>query len=152
MANPTIRLNRSEETREKAATKVSWRPAHDLPTPTPQDGYVFNWKRASMMGTPDPANMAKARREGWEPCRAEDHPEMSSDFAAFGLKPTGLIEIGGLVLCKTTVEMDRARNEYFENLTRANTIAVDNNFMRENDPRMPLFKEHRAKVTFREDE
>jgi len=26
--------------------------------------------------------------------------------------------------------------------------AVDNNFMRENDPRMPLFNERKSKVTF----
>jgi hypothetical protein len=92
--------------------------------------------------------MAKARREGWEPCKAEDHPEMLSDFAAFGLQATGIIEIGGLVLCKSTVENARARKAYYENATLAQTQAVDQNFLRENDPRMPLFKESRTKVSF----
>lgn len=142
------RTPRAADTREKEQRPVSWRPAHDLPTPAPQDGYEFHWKRASMMGQADPGNMAKARREGWEPCKAEDHPELVSDFAAFGLKPTGLIEIGGLVLCKTTVETVQARKNYYENLTQANTAAVDQNFMRENDPRMPLFRESKSRVSF----
>jgi len=142
------RTQRTNETREKEVRQVSWKPAHDLPTPQPRDGYEFRWVRASMMGTADPANMAKARREGWEPCKSEDHPEMVSDFAAFGLKPAGIIEIGGLVLCKSTAENIAARTAYYENMTHRQAEAVDNNFMRENDPRMPLFKESRSKVSF----
>lgn len=143
------RAQRAQETRAKTEVRIdSWRPAHDLPVPTPQDGYVFHWKRVSMAGTSDPANMAKARREGWEPCKAEDHPEMMSDFVSFGLTPTGIIEIGGLVLCKSTVENAKARKDYYEGQTRSQTLAVDNNFMRENDPRMPLFKESKSKVSF----
>ncbi len=148
MANVIDRTPRTNETREKEVRPVSWKPAHDLPTPAPQDGYMFHWKRVSMMGTADPANMAKARREGWEPCKAEDHPEMLSDFAAFGLKPQGLIEIGGLVLCKSTVENAKSRKAYYEGQTQAQTQAVDQNFMRENDPRMPLFRESKSRVSF----
>jgi hypothetical protein len=148
MANVIDRTPRTNETREKEVRPVSWKPAHDLPTPAPQDGYVFHWKRVSLLGTADPANMAKARREGWEPCKAEDHPEMLSDFAAFGLKPQGLIEIGGLVLCKSTVENAKARKAYYESHTHAQTQAVDQNFMRENDPRMPLFRESKSRVSF----
>lgn len=143
------RSQRSNETRETEVRAASWRPAHDLPVPEPQDGYKFRWIRAAMMGTPDPANMARARREGWTPCKASDHPEISSDFKAFGLAPTtDIIEIGGLVLCKTTAENATARTEYYEDLTHRNTVAVDHNFMRENDPRMPLFREGKSKVTF----
>lgn len=148
MANVIDRTPRTNETREKEVRPVSWKPAHDLPTPAPQDGYVFHWKRVSLLGNADPANMAKARREGWEPCKAEDHPEMLSDFAAFGLKPQGLIEIGGLVLCKSTVENAKARKAYYEGQTHAQTQAVDQNFMRENDPRMPLFRESKSRVSF----
>ena len=149
MANVQIdRAPRATETREKEVRPVSWKPAHDLPAPDPQDGYVFHWKRVAMMGVPDPANMAKAKREGWIPCQAEDHSELLSDFAAFGLAPQGLIEIGGLVLCKTTVENSNARKEYYANMSRASVESVDNNFLRENDPRMPLFSEKASKVSF----
>ena len=156
MANqiPDIRKPRGTDNREldTRATEVrqqSWRPAHDLPIPNPIDGYAFRWVRAAMMGTPDPANMAKARREGWVPCKASDHPEISADFKAFGLAPENdLIEIGGLVLCKTTRDIADQQRAYYEEMTSRQTQSVDNNFLRENDPRMPLFKENRSKVSF----
>lgn len=143
------RKPRSTETRETEARQASWKPAHDLPVPDPIDGYGFRWIRISMMGTPDPANMAKARREGWVPCKASDHPEISSDFAAFGLAPSSdLIEIGGLVLCKAPRELLDQRDAYYADMTQKQTQSVDNNFMRDNDPRMPLFREGKSKVSF----
>ena len=60
----------------------------------------------------------------------------------------GNIEIGGLLLCKAPVEIMDARNEYFRTQTQKQTLAVDNNLMKENDPRMPLFKESKSTVTF----
>ena len=113
------RKPRSTETRETEVRQQSWKPAHDLPVPEPVDGYGFRWVRVAMLGNPDPANMAKARREGWVPCKAADHPEISQDFAAFGLAPSSdLIEIGGLVLCKASVETIKARDTYFQDFTR----------------------------------
>ena len=119
MANVQIdRTRRTEATRESETRQVSWKPAHDLPVPEPIDGYGFRWIRVAMMGTPDPANMARARREGWVPCKAADHPEISQDFAAFGLAPASdLIEIGGLVLCKAPTEMLDQRNAYYADMT-----------------------------------
>jgi hypothetical protein len=58
------------------------------------------------------------------------------------------IEIGGLLLCKTPSEMVGQRNEFYQKQTDAQMHSVDNNFMRENDSRMPLFKERQSKVTF----
>lgn len=143
------RKARTSETREKEVRQSSWKPAHDLPVPNPIDGYVFRWVRVSMMGQADPANMAKARREGWVPCKASDHPEISSDFAAFGLAPSSdLIEIGGLVLCKTSLENMDSRKDYYDDITQKQAQSVDSNFMRENDPRMPLFREGRSKISF----
>ena len=143
------RTARSTATREKEVRQVSWKPAHDLPVPNPIDGYAFRWIRSSMMGTPDPANVARARREGWVPCKASDHPEISADFSAFGLAPENdLIEIGGLILCKTAQENLNQQKAYYEDFTQRQTQSVDNNFLRENDPRMPLFREGRSKVSF----
>ena len=77
------------------------------------------------------------------------HPEISADFSAFGLAPENdLIEIGGLILCKTTKENLDQQKAYYEDFTQRQTQSVDNNFLRENDPRMPLFKEGRSKVSF----
>jgi hypothetical protein len=40
------------------------------------------------------------------------------------------------------------RKEYFAQKNRAQIESVDNNFMRENDPRMPLFREKQSKTSF----
>jgi hypothetical protein len=58
------------------------------------------------------------------------------------------IEIGGLLLCKTPVEFIEQRNEHFNKQTQAQTEAVDNNLMRQSDPRMPLFNERKSTTSF----
>jgi hypothetical protein len=40
------------------------------------------------------------------------------------------------------------RSNYYAKITKDNMDAVDNNFMRENDPRMPLFAEKKSKTSF----
>jgi hypothetical protein len=44
--------------------------------------------------------------------------------------------------------MVEQRNEYYTQQSRAQMNSVDNNLMRENDPRMPLFNERKTNVTF----
>jgi hypothetical protein len=58
------------------------------------------------------------------------------------------IEIGGLLLCKTPSEFVKQRNDYYAAQAQAQAIAIDNNFMRENDPRMPLFQERKSSTSF----
>jgi hypothetical protein len=58
------------------------------------------------------------------------------------------VVIGGLMLCKTPTEFVDQRNAYFQQQTDNQTNSVDNNFMRESDPRMPLFKERKSSVSF----
>ena len=52
------------------------------------------------------------------------------------------------MLCKAPDEMIEERNDYYNNQAKSQMDSVDNNFMRENDPRMPLFNERKTKVTF----
>jgi hypothetical protein len=102
-----------------------------------------------MGGQNDPKNMAAARREGWVPCKIVDHPEFAEDLAAFGVSSSDdIIEIGGLVLCKTSAELVAQRSQYYDNLTHQNTVAVNNNFMREQDARMPMFNESSSSAKF----
>jgi len=67
---------RNLETRENDIRDMPWEPASLLPDPDSQDGWVFRWIRTSMVGNPDNTNVSKKFREGWEPVRAEDHPEL----------------------------------------------------------------------------
>ena len=58
------------------------------------------------------------------------------------------IVIGGLMLCKAPVELVEERNAYYNEQAKSQMSSVDNNLMRENDPRMPLFNDRKTKVTF----
>jgi len=91
--------------------------------------------------------MSRSLREGWEPCRMEDHPELmlSVDSDA---QNSGLIEVGGLILCKMPAEMFNQRQDYYEKQARGQMDSVDAQVDRENDPRMPMFKERQTQVTF----
>jgi len=52
------------------------------------------------------------------------------------------------MLCKTPTEFVKQRNDWYGRQSESQMSSVDNNFMRENDPRMPLFKDRQSKVTF----
>jgi hypothetical protein len=141
------RLDRELEKRERTQRKSAWRRPEVLPTPNPEPGYTFHWVRVSTRGQADAINVSSKLREGWEPVRAVDHPEIFlSSIENERFKDN--IVIGGLLLCKAPVELVKERNEYYTNQTRSQMIAVDQNLMRENDPRMPLFNERKTTVTF----
>lgn len=141
------RLKRDAETREKTVRKKAWAQPTVLPDPIPQEGYKFHWVRVSTMGQPDSTNVSSKLREGWEPVRAEDHPEIFSDAVADARFKDNVI-VGGLMLCKAPIELVKERTEYYENLTESQMRSVDQGLMRENDPRMPLFNDRKTKVTF----
>ena len=103
-----------------------------------------------MVGSSDNTNVSKRYREGWEPVRAEDHPElqiMSDHKSEWGAK--GGIEVGGLLLCKAPEESVAKRRAYYKQHAESQMQAVDNNYMRENDPRMPvLAPDRKTRVAF----
>lgn len=142
------RTPRDLETREKGGRKKSWAPPSLLPSPIEQDGYAFRWIRSSMFGEGDNKNVSSRFREGWTPVRAEDHPELQITSDKNSQFP-GNVEVGGLLLCKTSVENVEARQDYFAQRTEDQMQSVDNAYLRENDPRMPLLRpERRTRVTF----
>ena len=142
------RLDRELETRErKDVRKKAWSRPEVLPNPTPEDGYTYRWVRISTQGQSDATNVSSKIREGWEPVKAADHPEIFTDAVADARFKDNVI-VGGLMLCKAPVELVQERNEYYQQMTDSQMHSVDNNLMRENDPRMPLFHDRKTKVTF----
>ena len=142
------RIPREADTRAKAERPTKWRPPELLPSPNPEPGYEFRWIRVSTLGTADPMNISSKLREGWEPVKASEHPEIQLMNIGEKARFPDSIEIGGLILCKTPSEFVDQRNDYYQRQTESQMQSVDNNFMRENDPRMPLFKERRSEVKF----
>jgi len=141
------RLVRELETRAKTERPTKWMPPELLPSPNPEPGYSFRWVRTSTLGTADPMNISSKMREGWEPVKASDHPEIHLMGSGNARYPDS-VEIGGLMLCKTPTEFTEQRDAHFNAQSENQMNSIDNNFMRENDPRMPLFKERSSKVTF----
>jgi hypothetical protein len=133
-------INREAETRERRVRQ--WQPAATLPSPNPIPGYEFRWVRTAILGQADPTNVSGKMRQGWEPVRAEDHPEMMLEA-----NKSGNIEIGGLLLCKAPSEFMEQRDAYYNKQSRAQMDSVNNTLFRENDPRMPLFKDHKSETS-----
>ena len=142
------RVPRETESRVKMERPKQWLPPELLPTPNPEDGYNFRWIRVSTLGTSDPMNVSSKLREGWEPVKASEHPEIQLMATGDKLRFPDSIEIGGLILCKTPKEFVQQRDKYYQQQADGQLNSVDNNFMRENDPRMPLFNERRSEVKF----
>lgn len=145
--NTENRQARDTENRETTKRKAAWTPPETLPSPKPQPGWVFRWIRTSMMGQADPTNTSAKFREGWAAVKATDHPELML-HADPNSRFKDNIEIGGLLLCKAPEEMMQQRTEYYAQQNKAQMEAVDNNFMKSNDERMPLFSEKRTSTSF----
>lgn len=146
--NVQTRTPRKVETRALTEQRQkSWRAPETLPSPDPRPGWKHRWVRISTLGTADPSNISSKLREGYEPCRAEEYPELRLHATTDG-RFQGNIEVGGLLLCRIPEEFMEQRAQHFENQNRAQMESVDNNFLRDSDPRMQKFSEKSSKVSF----
>jgi len=144
----TDRAPRSADTRDSETRLKPWQPPSLLDAPTPPDGYVYRWLRESMVGVEDKANMSKRIREGWEPVRAEEHPEFEAPTVEDG-RHIGVIGVGGLILAKMPIETVEQRRAYYKKMAADQMQAVDSNLMRESDSRMPISQPNRnSQITF----
>jgi hypothetical protein len=143
----TNRLQRELENRTMQERPKQWANPELLPEPDRQPGYAYRWIRVSTLNQADPRNLSGKLREGWEPVGVEEQPKFQ-----LLIDPNSRfkdnIEIGGLLLCKTPEEFVRQRNKHYQTQADSQMDAVDNNLMRQNDPRMPLFNEKKSSVTF----
>lgn len=127
--------------REKSARSV-YVPPSNLPDPTPEPGWAYRWIATAVLGESQNRNVSMKMREGWVPVKAEDHPELM-----FASSTGGNVEIGGLMLCKMPLEQAQARDRYYNGQASAQMESVDNHFMRNSDPRMPLFSEKKSSTS-----
>jgi hypothetical protein len=141
------RIARELESRSNKERPKTWQPASTLPEPDRQPGYAYRWIRVSMVGQQDAQNVSSKLREGWEPVRIEEQPQFKMLIDP-NSRFKDNIEVAGLLLCKIPTEFMDQRREYFAKKNRAQIDSVDNNFMRENDPRMPLYSEKKSKTSF----
>tara|TARA_Y100001949_G_scaffold116815_1_gene99314 strand:+ start:137 stop:454 length:318 start_codon:yes stop_codon:yes gene_type:complete len=101
-----------------------------------------------MRGEPDNQNVSRKLREGWVPVKLEDYPELQV-IPDVDSRFKGNIVVGGLMLCKNSKERMAAKRAYHDKQAQAQMEAVDSNYMRENDARMPMLQsERKTRVTF----
>jgi len=142
------RRSREADVREVTFKRPeAWRPPEMLPSPDDRPGWSHRWVRVSAMGAADATNVSSKLREGYEPCKAEEYPELMMHASTEG-RFKGNIEVGGLLLCRIPKEFMEQRADHYARQNKAQMDSVDNNFLRENDPRMPLFSEKKSKVSF----
>ena len=136
------RTSRDLSSRDKNVRAV-YVPSSTLPDPTPEPGYTYRWIATHVLGQSDPTNVSRKLRDGWVPVKADDHPELM----LVGSEKTGNVEIGGLMLCKMPSDRVEAMSDYYNNQARTQMESVDNTFLRQNDPRMPLFSDRKSSTT-----
>lgn len=141
------RLARELESRSRTERPKQWQRPETLPQPVKQPGYAYRWVRVTLEGKDDARNISSKFREGWEPVKLEEQPQYSM-LVNSGVKLVDNVQIGELLLCKMPEEFVSQRASHFEKAARDNMEAVDNNLMRENDPRMPLYKERKSTTSF----
>jgi hypothetical protein len=141
------KVPRELETRAVSERPKQWQAPELLPEPDKQAGYSYRWIRTSTLNNADPRNISAKLREGWEPVTIEEQPKFK-----LLIDPNSRfkdnIEIGGLLLMKTPTEFVEQRNAHYNQLTQSQTEAVDNNLMRQSDPRMPIFNERKSSSSF----
>jgi hypothetical protein len=70
------RKDRELEVREEFQRPDSWKPASLLPEFKKVPGWAYRWIRTSLLNDADNLNVSSKMREGWEPVKLADHPEM----------------------------------------------------------------------------
>jgi len=141
------RLTRELETRAVQERPKQWTQPELLPEPDKQAGFAYRWIRVATLNVMDARNYSAKIREGWEPCKLDEQPKFQL-LVDPNSRFKNSIEIGGLLLCKTPSEFVDQRTKHFNDMTRAQEEAVDNNLMRQSDARMPIFNERKSTTSF----
>jgi hypothetical protein len=109
-------IKRTDRELENRESKVKeWKPASSLPEFDQKAGWSYRWVRSALLNEPDNMNVSAKMREGWEPVKHSEHPEIHLAADPNSQYKDG-VEIGGVLLCKIPT-------------------------MNQNDPRMPKFAE-----------
>lgn len=147
MTEAQTRKPREAGSRLQMQRSKRWTNPVGLPDPDPRPGWKHRWIRVSMMGSGDAKNISSSFREGYEPVKADEYPELMIHAVEDG-RFKGGIEIGGLLLCRIPEEFLVQKAQHYAEQNKASMEAVDNNFMKDSHPSMQKFSEKSTKVSF----
>ena len=101
-----------------------------------------------MRGEADNINVSQALRDGWEPVLSTDYPELQVVSDRGSQYPDNVL-VGGLLLCARPTEIGDQVRRHAEKEAQGQMDAVDHNYFREQDPRMPMLRpERKTRITF----
>ena len=141
------KTTRNEQVRAKKEKPKQYVPPSALDAPPPPEGFRHRWIRAEFVGQEDRKNIMGRLNNGYELVRADEYPGWNSPTVDDG-KHAGVIGVGGLLVARVPEELAMSRETYFEDETRGQMEAVDNDLMREQHPSMPISKERQSNITF----
>lgn len=144
LAGPTTRTPRASETREKSVRQTEYRKGTTLPEFEPRDGWAFKWVRTSVNDVKDDKTFQARLYEGYEPVGVDEFPELAHETR---FSKSGLVERGGLVLCKIPQAVVDDRNRQLANVTKDRLDSAEDSYMRDADERAKrLFTKKREAV------
>lgn len=146
LEGPSTRTPRSLETREVSKRQMTWNRQSLLPEIEPRDGWAFKWVRISDKGKDDKTNFQKRLYEGYEPVTLEDFPELAHESKF--IEKTGMVERGGLVLCKIPQEVVDDRTQQLRERTQREMDSAEESYMRDSHELMAKVSKRRRDIVF----
>lgn len=132
MARSPIRKSREVEQAVEKYETYTPPSQYDIPLEVKEyfenQGMHLHWVRVTLDGSDDYKNVAKRRREGYEPVLISELPEEVRDLfetKSFGpeRKYSNIAMVGDLALFKVTVGKAKARTRYYEQVAIDNELA-----------------------------
>ena len=143
-----MKTSRANLSRSKSERPKVWVPPSSLDAPPAPDGFRYRWISAEVVGFQDTKNITGRLREGYELVRSEE-VENASDYPVLEEgKYKGVIGVGGLLLAKVPIEIEKQRLDYMTRRHEDRNDAVENDLMKEQDSRMPINVDRQSRVTF----
>lgn len=147
--NDTERRDRRLDTRADNMRNQEWKPSRLLPEPPFDDDVDYRWVRSKMRGVDDSANVSRKLREGWEPVpKTQDVLDSMRMICDIKSNYPDYIESSGNILMRRAKSISRQASKFMAQKAQDQIDAVDNDLMKLNDSRMPLFNNSRTDITY----
>lgn len=124
-----------------------WEPPSNLAAPPARPGMGQKWVRVSIRNEDDATNLSKSFREGWIPRRADTVPSGFRPPTIAHGEFAGCIGVHGMVLCEMPETRINQRRSYYEGRTRQQTVAIEQDLLKEQRPGHPIHQERKSTVS-----
>ena len=139
----------SRKSRDSAPRNKPWEPLKrlDIPEGKKEEGMEYIWVRHELLNQADDSNVHERLREGYVPVTpAELGEDFHADVLSAG-KHAGTVRSGDLILMKNTKEFVDQKEAYYDDQTRKMGNAYSAEYMKNQNPNMPVSDDSKSSVT-----